>query len=429
MSEIRSFPAIRYSSRPSRDISARLAPPYDVLDEAEKRAFLAQDARNFVAVDLPHMPPKAAGPAEIYEAAAREMQAWLADGTLVQDKQPAIYVYHQHFEHQARSYTRKMFFARLRLEPFGQGSVFPHEQTFGGPKEDRLALTKATRANMSPIFGLYPDGDNVVAKRLEAALAPEPLIEGRLQDTYNKVWAVTDSAAIDAVRALMADKPIFIADGHHRYGTAMLYRDWLASQHGPLSPDHPANFVLCVCCAMEDPGLLILPTHRVLAGVDLGPEQLKYDERVEIAHLLAESPEQAVAKLAAFGPQALALYSAVRPGYFMVRPRSESVLDDLEPRHSPSWRKLGLAFLHAYLIDRVVTAKMLGGRAPDIHYVKAAGKAIDEARAVKGTAALMQATTMEELRSVCQAGELMPQKSTYFYPKLASGLVINPLFA
>ncbi|MEP0848277.1 MAG: DUF1015 family protein, partial [Phycisphaerae bacterium] len=124
-----------------------------------------------------------------------------------------------------------------------------------------------------------------------------------------------------------------------------------------------------------------------------------------------------------------ALYSAVRPGYFMVRPRSESVLDDLEPRHSPSWRKLGLAFLHAYLIDRVVTAKMLGGRAPDIHYVKAAGKAIDEARAVKGTAALMQATTMEELRSVCQAGELMPQKSTYFYPKLASGLVINPLFA
>lgn len=430
MSDIRPFPGIYYTPRPSRDISTRLAPPYDVLDEAEKQAFLAQDACNFVKVDLPHMPPKAAGPAAAYEAAARQVREWLADGTLTRDATPALYVYHQEYERAGRAFVRKMFFARLKLEPFGEGNVFPHEQTFGGPKEDRLALTKATRANMSPIFGLYPDGENAVAARLEAAIgggAAEPLVEGRLGDTFNRMWAVRDEAALAEVRARMTDKPIFIADGHHRYGTAMLYREWLAGEKGELPAEHPANFVLCACCAMEDPGLLILPTHRVLAEVDLAPETLKNDENVEVAHLLADSADHAVEKLAMFGPQALGLFSAARSGFLMVKPRRPELLDALAPSHCEAWRRLALAFLHAYLIDRVATPKLRGGRPPEVHYVKAADKALDEARAVRGTALLMQPTTMEELRGVCQAGDLMPQKSTYFYPKLASGLVVNPL--
>ena len=428
MCEILPFRAVRYATNGENcDISTKLAPPYDVLTEDDKQALLAADGANFVKIDLPHTPPKDAGPAEAYDQARRQLDAWLADGTLVQEQQPAIYVYHQHFSVDGLEYTRKMFFARLRIEPFGTGSVFPHERTFGGPKEDRLALTKATRANLSPIFGLYEDSENAVAARLESELG-EPLADGRLDDTHNSIWAVTDAGAVDDVIHLMSGKAMYIADGHHRYGTAQLYRDWLIERDGSLPDDHPANFVLCVLCGMEDPGLLILPTHRVLPGVALGAAVLKEDEPTEIAHLLIDGPEDAARALAKFGPQALAMWNAEDDGYFMVRPLESDLLSRLEPEHRPAWHKLALAFLHAYLLERVVTPKVCGGAAPAVHYVKNAAAAIDEARETGGTAFLMQPTTMEELSAVCSAGDLMPQKSTFFYPKLASGLIVNPLW-
>jgi len=428
MSTIRPFPAIRYATSPaSHDISTRLAPPYDILDLADKQRLLDPDPQNFVKIDLPHIPPKSAGPPEAYDASRRQIEQWLADGTFVRDPQPAIYAYHQGYNYNGVEYVRKMFFARLRIEPFGTGSVFPHERTFGGPKEDRLCLTQATRSNLSPIFGLYEDAQNTVALRLEQALADQPLAVGKLEGVENRLWAISDPETIAEVAGLMADKAIYIADGHHRYGTAGLYRNWLVEQEGPLPEDHPANFVLAVLCAMEDPGLLILPTHRVLPGIQLTGDLLRKDERVEVARLLVEKAEEIPAGLAKFGPQAVGLCHARDDGYLVVRPRDPDILLDLEPEHTDAWRSLGVAFLHAYLIDRITTPQLCDGQAPDIRYVKATQAAVDEARQTDGTAFLMQATTMEELRGVCHAGEVMPHKSTYFYPKLASGLVINPL--
>jgi uncharacterized protein (DUF1015 family) len=427
MSVIRPFVGIRYDTAQTRDISAKLAPPYDILDQADKDRLLGGDPANFVKIDLPFIPPKQAGPPEVYQQAKQQLDAWLAEGTLVKDDTPAIYVYHQAYNYGGTQYTRKKFFARLKLEPFGEGSIFPHERTFGGPKEDRLALTKATQANLSPIFGLYEDADNVVAKTLEAALPPEPWAVGTMDDVENRMWAVTDPHVITEVAQLMESKAIYIADGHHRTGTAMLYRDWLIEQHGELPPEHPANFVLCVCCAMEDPGLLILPTHRVLAGVSVTPETFAGDGKIEIKPLDVSDPTQAIAKLAELGPQAVAMYTPTDRKFVALHPSSADLLDSLEPDHSEPWRRLGLAFLHAYLLDRVVTPKLCGGNAPEIKYIKADAAAVTTAKEVNGTAFLMQPTTMEEMRSVCTANDLMPQKSTYFYPKLASGLVVNPL--
>lgn len=428
MSTIRPLAAIRYSTEHASDLSNRLSPPYDVLDECDKAALLARDERNFVALDLPHVPPKSAGPPAVYQAARERMQQWLADGTLVRDAQPALYVYHQVYRHAGRDYVRKMFFARLRLEPFGRGSVFPHEQTFGGPKEDRLMLTKAARANLSPIFGLYPDAENAIAERLEKAIAGQPpLAGGTLDGVENRLWAVSSEAAVAAVVEMMAPRPVFIADGHHRYGTGLLYRDWLEGQRGPLPEEHPAHYVLCVLCAMEDPGLLILATHRVLPGVPIEPALFKEDPQVEISHLLTDGPEQAPAALARFGPQAVGMFTSATGGYFMLRPRDPDILRLLAPDRGEAWRKLALAFLHAYVLERMVAPKLCGGRSPDIHYVRSASEAVEEARRTGGSVFLMQATTMTELRDVCAAGDLMPQKSTFFYPKLASGLVINPL--
>lgn len=427
MSAIRPFPAVRYSTSKTNDLSACLAPPYDVLDERGKAELLARHANNFVRVDLPHMPPKSAGPASAYAASRATIDQWLADGTMVRDRQPAIYVYHQAFVQGGTRYVRKMFFARLKLEPFGEGSIFPHERTFGGPKEDRLALTKATQANLSPIFGLYEDAQNAVARRLEQNLPPTPLAVGTLDGVENRLWAVTDAGAIADVTRLMAPKPTYIADGHHRCGTAMLYRDWLSAQQGPLPAEHPANFVLCVFCAMEDPGLLILPTHRVLPGIQDATALFGADTQLELKPLDVTGPTAAINALRSFGPQALAFYSAATQRYAMLRPTRPEILDALEPDRTPAWRRLGLAFLHAYVLDRVVTPKLCDGKPVEIQYVKADEEAVRVARETKGAAFLMQPTTMEELRAVCSAGDLMPQKSTYFYPKLASGLVINPL--
>ena len=427
MSQIRPFTAIRYATTSDTDLSTRLAPPYDVLSDDDKRALLEKDAHNFVKIDLPHTPPKAAGPAAAYEGARADLDAWLAAGVLTCDATPAIYVYHQHYSHAGREYVRKMFFARLKLEPLGEGSLFPHEQTFGGPKEDRLALTKATQANLSPIFGLYPDAGNAVAAMLDDARGDASLVTGSMDGVENRMWAVTDPGVIARVTAALKEKPTFIADGHHRTGTAMLYRDWLTEKQGALPEDHPANYVLCVFCAMEDPGLLILPTHRVLPGENVTVESFIADGQVEVKTLGGADPLDALTKLPDLGPQAVALYSGPSRECVALRPANPDILSELAPERSAAWRRLGLTFLHAYLLDRVIAPKQGGGKALEIHYVKSDAAAIAEANETGGSVFLMQPTTMEELRGVCQAGDLMPQKSTFFYPKLASGLVINPL--
>ncbi len=427
MSVIKPLPGIRYATDKSRDISALLAPPYDVLDDAGKAELMRRHPRNFVVLDLPHMPPKAAGPAAVYAQARRMMDGWLRDGTLVRDGEAGLYVYHQAYTHGGTAYVRKMFFARLRLEPFGEGSIFPHERTFGGPKEDRLALTQATQANLSPIFGLYEDAGNVVARRLEQGLGREPLATGTLNEVENRLWRVADAATIEEVARLMAPKATYIADGHHRCGTGMMYRDWLTSQQGALPPEHPANYVLCVFCAMEDPGLLILPTHRILPGVNVTADTFRGDAAVQVVPLDVKTGSDAVKVLAKHDPQAIGLFNGTNGAFWAVKPTTPEILDKLEPARTQAWRRLGLAFLHAYVLDRVVTPGVCRGQEVEIKYIKSDEEAVTAARTSKGVAFLMQPTTMAELRGVCSGGDLMPQKSTFFYPKLASGLIVNPL--
>lgn len=428
MSIVRPFAAIRYKTTPqSLDVSSKLAPPYDVIDADGKAALLARDAANFVKIDLPVVPAKAAGPPEVYAACAAQLGDWLTTGVMVRDEKPQIYVYHQRFRHAGRAYTRKKFFARLRLEPFGQGGVFPHEKTFGGPKEDRLALTKATKANLSPIFGLYEDATNEVSALLERNLPPQPLARGTLDDVESVMWGVSDVEVLRRVSDLMRPRPIYIADGHHRYGTGLMYREWLQSQRGVLPDEHPAQYVLCVFCAMEDPGLLILPTHRVLPNLRIPVGEFKSAGQIEVSPLAPTGPADAITRLATFGPMAIAWYDGPSNQYFVMRPRSVELLDGIAKDHSVAWRRLGLAFLHAFLIDCIVRPKVCHGEEPVIHYVKTADEAVREAKESAGSVFLMQPTTMEELRAVCSAGDLMPQKSTFFWPKLASGLVVNSL--
>ncbi len=411
MPEMQPFSAVRYDHRRlAGNLSSVIAPPYDVLDESDKRALLARSNRNIVAVDLPHIPPKSAGPSQVYDQAAATLEQWLADGTLVRESAPAIYVYHQMFEHEGRAFTRRKFIARLRLVPFSDGSILPHEKTFGGPKEDRLALMKATRCNLSPIFGLFTDPDGRIDRMLSGLTERSPDATASLDGVENRLWIVSDPAVFNRVVAEMREKRVYIADGHHRYGTALLYRDFVASQSGGMAADHPANFVMFVLASMDDPGCLILPYYRVLGGVNVASIVSAWRDGVAASANAAAD---------------LVLWDGATGNATALRFTNRGVLRKLEPGEVAPWYDLDYAYLHRYLIDELL--KKAKSVESHIHYVKSLDDAKNTARDEKGVALLVKPTPMAHLRAVSEAGGLMPQKSTYFYPKLATGLTINPL--
>ncbi len=489
MPEIEPFAAIRYDhARTGGDLSALIAPPYDVLDQTEKSALLGRSERNVVAIDLPHIPPKSAGPAEAYQRSARLLDEWLADGTLTPESQPALYLYHQQFEHAGMQYTRRMFIARLRLQPFSHGSILPHEQTFGGPKEDRLALMKATKCQLSPIFGLYSDPQDRIGSAFAAAggtvkgsLAVEtPDVTARLNGVENRMWIVTDGDTIRTVASEMADRKVYIADGHHRYGTALLYREWFAEGQGESIPDdHPANYIMFVLAGMDDPGCLILPYHRVLVGVDIATVLDAWSEGVAAAApgdgrttaggMSGLSADVLTKSRTGHPSPDIVLFDGATGKESPLRFTRRDVLMTLEPNKCPAWYKLDAAYLHRYLIDELLDARRgrageaeqhlppTGGRSrsstcptrlteqehtgkgstgkgstgqePRLLYVKSAKDARRIAREQSGVALLVNATPMSHLRTVSEQGGLMPQKSTYFHPKLPTGLTINPLYS
>lgn len=429
MPEIAPFCGLRYNlDRFTGQLSSLIAPPYDVLDAEDKAALLSRHDRNIVAVDLPFVPPKSPGPDEVYAQAAATLRAWRQDGSLVQDAQPAIYVYHQEFTCQNRTYIRRMFFARMRLEPFGSGTIFPHENTFGGPKEDRRKLMEATACQLSPIFGLYSDPEQTISGLLDVGDRPADMAAA-MQDVINKLWIVTDPQTVERVRETMALRPVFIADGHHRYSTALMYRDALITREGQLPSDHPARFVFSGFCAMEDPGCLILPTHRVISEFgDIKPAEvlaaIQKGVRTQAAGSSITNPHHL---LPTDSPDDLGIYVAAGDRMYTGRFTHRQVLDELAGQHCAAWRQLDLAYLHLYLLDQLVTQETLGGKAPAIAYIKDAADAVRTARQCNGIALLTKPCTMAQLRAVSEAGDLMPQKSTYFYPKLATGLVLYPL--
>ena len=412
MPEVKSFAAIRFNTEKNGgDLSDLLAPPYDVLDQDDKNALLRKSDRNIVAIDLPHVPPKSAGPPEVYERSGALLQRWLADGTMIRDTKPAIYLYHQTFEHEGTSYTRRTFIARVRLQPFSEGSILPHEKTFGGPKEDRLALMKATRCQLSGLLGMYRDPEDRIGKAFRETAATDPDVTGAVADTDSRMWVVTNGGVLDNVITAMADKKVYIADGHHRYGTALLYRDWLREQAGgTLPPDHAANYIMFVLASMDDPGCLILPYHRAVASVSAATVADAWSAGTEPCDEANADVRIVDGKSGEITP---------------LRFSNRGALATLEPNESEAWHRLDYAYLHRYLIDELLQQKI--GGTPDVRYVKSAEAAKRTAKEEKGVALLVNATPMTHLRAVSESGGLMPQKSTYFHPKLATGLAVNPV--
>jgi uncharacterized protein (DUF1015 family) len=412
-------------------LSDVVAPPYDVIDPALQDRLYQASPYNVIRLELNREETGDGPSANRYTRAAGFLRDWLRDGVLRQDDAPALYVYHQTYDVGGRSYTRKGFLARARLEPFGQGKIYPHEQTLSGPKADRLALFHATHYNLSPVFGLYPDPTAEVLNAAEAGLRDRTPLEATDHlGVLNRLWPVTDPATHTAVQGLMGQRPIFIADGHHRYETGVRFREDEEAAGRLTGPDDPANFTMMMLVGMSDPGLLILPTHRLVTGFPgLTADELTAKLAPEFDVTPAGEDEAgaraAWAAIEAGGDQDVLGFGTVADGrWITARLRSDALMDRLCPEHSPDWRSLGVSVLH-----EMVLKTLLAPVGPvECRYVHQVDEVIaDTAARGSDLACLVPPAGMEHVEAIASNLEKMPPKSTYFYPKLLTGLVLNPL--
>jgi uncharacterized protein (DUF1015 family) len=428
MADIQAFRAFRYDLGRAGTLGDLVAPPYDVIDPALQDTLYKRSPYNVIRLILNKETPADTEANNRYTRAAQSLRDWQREGIVVQDSARSLYVYHQEFEVAGRRYMRRGFMARVRLERFGEGKIFPHEHTMSGPKEDRLRLTRATGMNLSQIFGLYPDTEGTVQAQLDGPVGRSlPLQATDHLGVINRLWPVTDQRVVSTVTGLMGPRPIFIADGHHRYETALRYLDE-RRQAGETSADASVNFVLMMLVSMQDPGLIILPTHRLVSGVgDLTAEKVRSllgpHFELETIGKGDQGARDTWDLIGADGEQNLLGFGTVADGIWQTaRFRSPQLLAELAKDHSSAWHGLGVSILHV-----VVLGKLLPGT-PTCGYVHSLREVAEATSAKKcQLAVLVPPATMSHVEQIAGNLEKMPAKSTYFYPKLLSGLVFHSL--
>ncbi|MDG3007006.1 DUF1015 domain-containing protein [Paludisphaera mucosa] len=432
MADVRAFQGVRYDVAQVGALSDVVAPPYDVIDPALQEKLYQASPYNSIRMELNKPEPGDSEGESPYTRAGRFLRDWQRRGVLRTEEQSAFYVYEQTYEVEGETHVRKGFFARVRLEPFGEGKIFPHEQTLAGPKADRLALYQATGFNLSPIFGLYPDAANEVLRKVEEGIRDKtPLIAEDHLGVVNKLWLSTDPEVLSVVGGLMGQKPVFIADGHHRYETGLRFRNEKEAAGELTGPEDPANFCLMMLVSMSDPGLLILPTHRLAKGFPgLTAEELASRLGAEFeTTVVGEGDaglEAAAEATASSDEQDVLAFGTVADGKWTVaRLRSDAIMDKLAADHGAEWRSLGVSILQVLVLDHLL-ASLAKDRS--VRYVHLAGEVRDDV-AAKGCdlACLVPPASMEHVEAIASALETMPPKSTYFYPKLLTGLVFNPI--
>jgi uncharacterized protein (DUF1015 family) len=439
------------------DVSSAVAPPYDVLDARSKAALLSKDQHNIVAIDLPHTPAKELGTPSAYEQAASTYRAWLQKGTLGQIEQPTIFAYRQTFRSAAspadgpigKAYKRCGMCCTVDTVPFGPregGGILPHEETFSGPKEDRMALMKATRAQLSPIFGLFADEAGTATALVHEIMASRaPDMKATTADPgggiLHEVWSITDEATIRRYQDALKGEDIFIADGHHRYTTGLNYLKQLEAEKQPVP--EAARRCMMVLVGMSDPGLVIWPTHRVLGGMaDYSIQKFldaaKASGLLEIRELGGNLTKMEPALLAAKEQNIVGLFDYESKLCYLATPAKPDPLAARFPGKPIEWRTLDVAIIQHLIVEEICQPRLNGGEPVKWAFPHTVDEVLQiglgrETGAGGGAAfkaqlgLIVRPTPLESVRAVSRANELMPQKSTFFYPKLATGLFVNPL--
>jgi uncharacterized protein (DUF1015 family) len=421
VAEVQPLQTLRYEPSVVGSLDDVIAPPYDVIDDELRAQLLARSPHNVVEIDLPVDP----GGSDRYEHAAATLSDWRESGAVVQEDEPAFWVLDQEYAAPDGSQRRRRgFFARVRIEDYGAGRIRAHERTHPGPKEDRLALTRATRANLSPIFSLFPDPSGAAAQALEEAARPEPWATTTDHEgTRNSVWRVADRDQIAALQVALADAELLIADGHHRYETARVYAEEIGG-------DGPHRYVLMFLCSLSDPGLTVFPTHRLLTGLkDDSDKQQAIRAALTRDFEIEQVGRDRLEPSGASERTQLGYMDAFHRQPYLLTLKDQSIADAALEGMPEPYRRLDTAVLEAIVLEGA-----LGMTEDDIShlhglaYSKSFDDAVDAVETGRVDAGFfMRATPVEQVREVAETGESMPPKSTYFYPKIPTGLVFNLL--
>jgi uncharacterized protein (DUF1015 family) len=416
MAEIEPLQALHYNLARTGGLQPVIAPPYDVIDAEERQELVSRSPYNVVTIDLPQGE-------DPYQQAAAQFAGWQSEGVVERDARPALWVLSQDYTGpDGRQRTRTGFFARVRVEEYGAGRIRPHERTHPGPKEDRLRLTRATKANMSPIFALFDDSSGEARAALEPATSGPPWGEATDEDgTANRLWRVEDEASIAAVQGALRPAELLIADGHHRYETARVYAEEIGGEG-------PHRYVLMCLVALQDPGLTVFPTHRLVRGLGNAKQE-------ELADVIRRDFEiEALADPERLVP---APDTNVRIGYidghfrkpFMLALKDQRIADGALEGHAEPYRHLDTAVLEALILKGT-----LGMTDEAIDHLEGLGYARDLDEALKliydaeyEAGFFMAPIPVQRIQAVAATGESMPPKSTYFFPKVPTGLLFNPL--
>jgi len=440
MAKIAPFRGYVYNQAKANGIDKLVCPPYDIISPLEQQELYRKSPHNVIRLEYGLASPGDTEEDNRYTRAAAVLADWSKAEVLQQEKAPAFYIYEM--EYKTGNSTKKLrgLICLVRIEDYDSGIVKPHETTLSGPKTDRLNLLRACRASFSQIFSLFSDSEGRVSRVL-GKIARKPELEARDGDgVIHRVWALIDKNDIDEIIREMTDKPIFIADGHHRYDTALNYRNERRKAAGTFTGEEGYNYVAMFLARLEDPGLTVLPAHRVLFNLtDFNPRKFEEDlnryfniERIDFRKKSETQDRLTVLDTMAHRADHAHVFGMRVKGehsYYLLTLRNEADMDSIVPEKALAYRRLDVSILHHLIIDKLLGIRMDTHKLGlNIEYIKDADEA--DQRVHDGVAELvffMNPTKVSEVKEVASAGERMPQKATYFYPKLLTGLVMHRL--
>ncbi len=422
MATIKAFRGIRYNQMkvPIADV---VAPPYDVISPEQQNGYYAKDPFNVIRLILGREEDR-------YASAAKTYAEWQNEDVLLRDLTPSIYPLVQTFTSlEGKQIQRKGFIALCRLEEFEKKIVLPHERTLSKAKEDRFKLFKATKSNFSQVFSLYSDPEKKIDQYLDPAHSTYPVIDVEFEDVKNQLWQISDPMIVDGIAALMEPKQVLIADGHHRYETGLAYRDLMRSQNPNHTGKELYNYIMMFFTNLDDEGLVIFPTHRVIHSLpkyDGSELTLKLQEHFTLQ--VFPTPQMMMNAQKQSSRFTFGFVSNHSSKFFTATLKDESLLKTLITDELPAEvRELDVVLLHNHILRNLLgISQDAQDKKLNIHYIQNVHECVDEvASGASQIAFFVNPTKIDQVRAVAKSGNVMPQKSTFFFPKLISGLVLN----
>lgn len=426
MAVIKPFRGMRFDTEKAGELKTLCCPPYDIISEEERKEFIKQNEYNVIRLELPKEGE------DVYARAGEVLDMWRAKGILIHEDKPAIYIYEMEFNAYNKRRSVKGMIARVKVEEFSKGVILPHEFTLSKAKTDRFNLMKATNCNFSQIYALYMDSEHTTLKTIDEQSDFDAQYEFTDDDNItHRLWVCTDEAVIAKLINDFADRKLYIADGHHRYETAVNYRNW-CRENGISKEGDPQDYQMIYLVDMEHPGLIVFPTHRMvrdLESFDKDKVLKSCEEYFDIEKYTSVGNMNTVlTKQYKEGKKAFAFYCG-KGEWYLLTLKDLAVMDSVLPELSPASRQLDVSVLHSLVLEKTMGIdKENMANQINLTYTKFFEEAI--MKVDKGEfqcSFILNPTRVTEIRDVAAAGEKMPQKSTYFYPKMITGMVMNDI--